>query len=119
MVEKASTLQKAGPPGLRLSSPGERKRNADSHKCGEVNMLQFCSVSNSLSNTTLSNKVRGTYFSKELCRSSLLCFVMILHAYVDVDVLFVCIDDHGSDYTTHRGVGEGTNLFSLYLNPTI
>ena len=38
-----------------------------------VNMLQFCSVSNSLSHTTLSNKVRGTYFSKELCCSSLLC----------------------------------------------
>ena len=32
-VEKASTQQKAGPPGLRLSSPGERERhNADGHK---------------------------------------------------------------------------------------
>ena len=38
-----------------------------------VNMLQFCSVSNSLSHTNLSNKVRGTYFSKRLCRSSSLC----------------------------------------------
>ena len=27
-----------------------------------VNMLQFCSVSNSLSHTTLSNKVRGIFF---------------------------------------------------------
>ena len=34
MVEKASTQQKAGPPGLRLSSPGERERNADGHKSG-------------------------------------------------------------------------------------
>ena len=36
-----------------------------------VNMLQYCSVSNFLSYTTLSNKVRD--FSKELCCSSLLC----------------------------------------------
>ena len=35
-------------------------------------MLQFCSVSNSLTHTTLSIK-REIYFSKELCRSSLLC----------------------------------------------
>ena len=34
VVEKASTQQKAGPPGLRLSSPGERGRNADGHKRG-------------------------------------------------------------------------------------
>ena len=27
-----STLQRAGPPGLRLSNPGERERNADGHK---------------------------------------------------------------------------------------
>ena len=47
MVEKVSTQQRAGPPGLRLSSPGEQERKADGHKSGEVNMLQFCSVSNS------------------------------------------------------------------------
>ena len=35
VVEKASTQQKAGPPGLRLSSPEERERhNADGHKSG-------------------------------------------------------------------------------------
>ena len=38
-VEKSSTQQRAGPPGLRLNSPGERERNADGHKSGEVNML--------------------------------------------------------------------------------
>ena len=37
-----------------------------------VNMLLFCSVSNSLSHTTFSIKWE-VYFSKELCRSSLLC----------------------------------------------
>ena len=46
----------------RLSSPRERERhNADGHKCGGgVNILQFYSVPNSLSN--LSNKVRGIFF---------------------------------------------------------
>ena len=35
VVEKASTRQKTGPPGLRLSSPGEQERhNADGHKSG-------------------------------------------------------------------------------------
>ena len=34
-VEKASTQQRAGPPGLRLSNHGERERhNADGHKSG-------------------------------------------------------------------------------------
>ena len=41
-VEKSSTQQRAGPPGLWLSNPGERERNTDGHKSGEVNMLQFC-----------------------------------------------------------------------------
>ena len=59
-------------PGPRLSSRGEREINvAMAHRVG-VNMLQFCSVSNSLSHTALSNKARGI-FSKELCRLSLLC----------------------------------------------
>ena len=58
MAEKTSTQLRAGPPGLQLSNPGEQERNADGHKSGEVNMWQFCSVSNSLSHATLSNKVR-------------------------------------------------------------
>ena len=68
-----------------------------------VNMLQFCSVSNSLSHTTLSNKVRGIFFLKD-CVSRHYCVVMILHAYVDVYVLCVCIVGHscGCDYTNQR-----------------
>ena len=61
VVEKSSTQQRAGSPGHRLSNPGEPERNADGHKSGDVNMLQFCSVSNTLSDTTLSNKVRGIF----------------------------------------------------------
>ena len=58
-----STQQRAGPPGLRLSNTGERERHtAMSGGAGEVNMLQFCSVSNSLLHTTLSNQVRGIFF---------------------------------------------------------
>ena len=67
-----------------------------------VNMLQFCSVSNSLSHTTLSIKWE-VYFSKRLCRSLLLCRYVLhtdVHAYVDVYVLCVCIVGHGGDYAT-------------------
>ena len=60
----------------RLSSPGEQERNADGHK-SEVNMLQFCSVSNSLSHTTLSNKVRGIFFLKD-CVAHYYCVVVII-----------------------------------------
>ena len=90
--------REARPPGPRLSNPGERERNAVIANRVGISMLQFCSVSNSLSHTTLSIKWE-VYFSKRLCRSSLLCVVMILHAYVDVYVLCVCIVGHG--YTTH------------------
>ena len=45
-----------------LSSPGERERNAVMANRVRVNMLQFCLVSDSLSHTTLSNKVRGIFF---------------------------------------------------------
>ena len=90
-VEEAST-QQSGPPGLRLSSPGERERHtAMSGGAGDVNMLQFCSVSNSLLHTNLSNKVRAI-FSKRLCLVVFFCVVVkILHAYAYVYVLCVCI----------------------------
>ena len=45
-----------------------------------VNMLQFCSVSNSSHTQPFQIKCE-VYFSKELCRSSLLCRC-ILHVYV-------------------------------------
>ena len=49
---RENSTQRRGPLGLRLSSPGERERHtAMSGVAGEVNMLQFCSVSNSLSHT--------------------------------------------------------------------
>ena len=54
--------REAGPPGPRLSIPGERERNVVMANRLGVSMLQFCSVSNSLSHTTLSNIVRDIYF---------------------------------------------------------
>ena len=72
MLDWGTCLRKAGPPGPRLSSPEERERNAVMANRVRVNMLQFCSVSNSLSLTTISIKWE-VYFSKGLCRSSLLC----------------------------------------------
>ena len=63
-----------------------------------VNMLQFCSVSNSLSHATFQIKWE-VYFSKN-CVARLYCVSFILHAYVDVYVLCVCIVGHGHGYTT-------------------
>ena len=87
VIEKASTQQKAEPPGLRLSSTGEQD-NADGHKSGGVNILQSCSVSNSLSHTNLSNKVRGIFFFKEVfarlysLRQYVFCMYMCIYAYL-------------------------------------
>ena len=71
--------------------PGPRKRNAVMVNRVGVNMLQFCSVSNSLSHTTLSIKWE-VYFSKRLCRSSLLC------RRYDFTCICICVSIVG--YTT-------------------
>ena len=90
MPEWGICPREAWPPRPRLSSPGERERNAVMTKRVGVNMLQFCSVSNSLSHTTFSNKLRGI-FSKN-CVARLYCVVvMILHAYANV-----CIVGYGN-----------------------
>ena len=59
---RESQHQQSGSSGPRLSSPRERERNTVMANRVRINMLQFCSVSNSLSHTTLSNKVRGIFF---------------------------------------------------------
>ena len=98
-VQKTST-QRGWGPGPRLSSPGERGKNAVVARGVGVNMLQFWSVSNSLSHSeTFGNPFElfqikwEVYFSKELCRSSLLC-----RCY-DSGCICACIVGHG--YTTH------------------
>ena len=85
--------ERLGPPGPRLSSSVERERNTVVAIGVGVNMLQFCSVSNSLLHPTLSIKWK-VYFSKELCRSSLFC-----RRYDLAACICVCIVGHG--YTTH------------------
>ena len=72
-VKKASTQQSV-PLGSRLSSPGKRGRNTVMANRVGVNMLQFCSVSNSLSHTNLSNKVRGIFFWKTVSSLSVCCY---------------------------------------------
>ena len=65
--------------GLRLSNPGEQERHtAMSGGAGEVNMLQFCSISNSLSHITLSIKWE-VYFSKNCVARHYCVVVMHLH----------------------------------------
>ena len=80
MLDWGTCPREAVPEGPRLSSPKERERNAVMANRVEVNMMQFCSVSNSLSHTTLSIKWE-VYFSKELCRSSLLCRYAYAYEY--------------------------------------
>ena len=79
-------------------------------------MLQFCSVSNSLSHTTFQIKWE-VYFSKRLCRSSSLLCRCVLHAYVDVYVLCVCIVGHGHGYTTVVIDEQNTLRWCLHLWP--
>ena len=85
--QRENQLQTEGlrPSGPWLSSPGERERSAAIARRAEVNMLQFCSVSNSPLTrnpfATLSNKVWEVYFSKELCPFVIIVLTMFLHAY--------------------------------------
>ena len=102
MLEWGPCPRKAGPPGPRLSSPEERERNTVMAIRVGVNMLLFCLVPNSLSHTTLSIKWE-VYFSKSLCRWSLLC-----RRYVSACIC-VSIVVHG--YTT---VYKLTCQWSLY-----
>ena len=85
MLEWGPCPRKAGPPGPQLSSPGEQERNAIMAMRVGVNMLQFCSVSNSISHTTLSIKWE-VYFSKRLCPLvfiASLCFRMHMYMYYE------------------------------------
>ena len=93
--------QRGWAPGPRLSSPGERERHkANGHKSGG-NILQFYSVSNSLSHANLTIK-RVVYFCKEVfARFYSLCRC-VLHESActckNAYVLCVCIVNHGYIY---------------------
>ena len=82
-VEEACT-QQSGTPSLRLSSPGERERDADSHKSG-INILQFCSVSNSLSHATF--QIKCDIFLKN-CVARLHCLAVFI---VSLSSAWICI----------------------------
>ena len=89
--------QRAGPPGLRLNSIRRtRKETLMAIRVG-VNMLPFCSVSNSLLHTTLSNKVRGIYFSKKTVSLVFIASSLCCYDYV----LCVCIVGHDHGYKTN------------------
>ena len=67
--------------GPQLSSPGEWESNAVVANRVGVNMLQFCSVSNSLSHTTLSNKVRGIFFQRTVSLVFIVLLWFCMHMY--------------------------------------
>ena len=98
MLDWGTCPREVGPQGPQLSSPGERERNTDGHKSG--GSICSSSVWSPTPSHTQPFQIKWeVYFSKELCRSSLLCRC-VLHAYVDVYVLCVCIVDSGHGYTT-------------------
>ena len=78
-------------PGPPVEQPWRtRKTTLTAIRVGGVNILQFCSVSSSLSHANVTNKLRGTYFSKEvfarplsLCRCDSFC--MNLHMTIQQD----------------------------------
>ena len=81
VIEKAS--RKLSPQASGWAS-GERERhNADGHKSGGVNILQFCSVSNTLSHTQPFQIKWEVYFFKEVfTRHLFIASICILHVYV-------------------------------------
>ena len=55
-----------------------------------VNILQFCSVSNSLSHINLSNKVRGIFFKEVFARLLSLCLLLCVDMIMYTTV-FQCV----------------------------
>ena len=88
MLEWEPCPSRGWAPRPRLSSPGEWERKAMiSRRVGGSVCCSFSSVSNSLSNTTLSIKWE-VYFSKGLCPLvfiASLCFCMHLHMSIQQD----------------------------------
>ena len=110
-----STQQRAWPPGLRLSNPGERERNADAHKSGG----QYAAVLFDLQLPFNPFNIKWeVYISQRNVFARRYCVVMILHAYVDVYVLCVCIGGQDGGYTIQYNYEElcddtGYNLEDL------
>ena len=70
-------------------------------------MLQFCSVSRSLSHTNVTNKVRGIFFFKK----SLLVFIIVRGYDYAYNILYYCVE-----YTTFSfPLSLSSDLFSSFL----
>ena len=94
--------REVGPPGLRLSSPGERERHtADGHKSGGQYIAVLFGLQLPLTRKPY-NKVRGIFFFLSLRSSLFIVSVCILHEhvyiYIYIYVLCVCIVNHGHVY---------------------
>ena len=104
MLEWGTCPREAGSPDPRLSSPGERERNAVmAIRVGSISCSSVRSPTPSHSKTFCNpfepfQIKREVYFSKELCRSSLLC-----RCY---DSACICVSIVGHGYTT-RSLSTG------------
>ena len=66
------------------------------------------------------NKVRGIFFLKDCVPRRLYCVVVItLHAYVDVDVLCVCIVGHGYCMTIQHSAHSLREFYSSIQNQSV
>ena len=115
-VEKAIIQQRSGPPGLRLSSPGERERhNADDHKSGGQYVAVLFGLQLPLTRKPY-NKVRGIFFKRSLrssysLRQYVFCMYMCIYEYV----LCVCIVNHGhGHYCVSHTFGHVPQLSKAY-----
>ena len=99
----------AGSPGPRLSSPEERERkDVIARRVKGSICCKVCSVSNSLSHTTLSIKWE-VYILKNRVRLSLLCWICSV-------CICVCIVVHG--YTTYI-YGERVSVWSKSITSEV
>ena len=71
MLDWGTCPREAGPPGAQVSSSGERERNADGHMSGGQYVAVLFGLQ--LPHTQHFQIKWEVYFSKEKCRSSLLC----------------------------------------------
>ena len=94
VLEKART-QQSGPQASGWAALENEKDATLMAIRVEVNMLQFCSVSNSLSHTKLSNKVRGIFFKRSLRSSLFIASIYILHVYVYIFIFIIWLYNKG------------------------
>ena len=106
--------REAGPPGPRLSNPGERERhNTDGHKSGGGSIYCSSVRSPAPSHTqNLSNKVRGIYI---FLKKSSLVFIIASICILHVDVYSCCIWLYNINWYCKEGVSDILKILRMTM----